>query len=160
MKNNFISAKLFAKKYGVSLDNIHVYKSNHRYKNNGIKQLNSRKLLVDETYFIRRKEFRNKIKIMAQENYYFLTSSISSFQLAKLLSKYTGANIQSWVTFMHISLFAVDDTSILYMNSFKKLWQFFRLTRALIRVVFKKVGVPANKRDYNKMYDYKYGRVA
>ena len=159
MKTNFISVELFSRKYGVTTDNIYVYKNNHKYKNNGIKQLSSGKLLVDELYFIRRREFRYKIRMMAQENYYFLTSSIIPYQLSKLLSIYTGTSIQSWVTFISTELFVVDDTSILYIKSFKKLWHFFRLTRALIRAIFKIVGVPVNKRDYNKMYDYKYGKI-
>ncbi len=159
MKTRFIPVELFSKRYGVTIDSVYNYKNNSKHKNNGIKKLENGGLFVDENYFLRRQNFRTKIKMMAQENYYFLTSSISSYQLAKLLSKYSGESVQGWVNFIWITLFAVDDNSIIYLKSFKKLWQFFRLTRALIRAVFKIVEVPVNKRDYNKMYDYKYGKI-
>ncbi len=68
MKNYFIPAEIFSRKYGVTVDNIYSYKYNHKHKNNGIKIVDG-KLLIDEIYFIRRREFRDKIKNLAQENY-------------------------------------------------------------------------------------------
>ena len=160
-KSNFIPAELFSKRYGVPIGSIYSYKHYHKnHKNCGIKQLNSGKLLVDEVYFLRRDEFKKKIKLAAQENYYFLTCSITSLSLAKILSRYSSRSYYSWSVFMSVELFIANHNSIIFMRDFQKLWEFFRLTRALIRAIFKTVGVPINKRDYNTMYDYKYGKAA
>ena len=159
MKIHYIPVELFSKRYGVTIDSVYAYKHNSKHKNNGIKMDNGR-LFVDENYFVRRKEFKIKIRMLAQENYYFITASIPAYQLAEFLSKHTRSSVQSWVMFMSKDLFRVENPSILYINSFTKLWQFFRVTRALIRAAFKTVGIPKNERDYNKLYDYKYGKVA
>ena len=160
-KSRFVPVVEFCKKNGISTDSIYVFK--HNYANQtykGIKKLKDGSVVIDEAYFLRRENFKTKIKMAAQENYYFLTSCISSFQLTKILSNYSNRSHRNWVMFMTVDLFSVNTSPIISTRDFKKLWEFFRLTKALIRAVFKTVGVPINKRDYNKMYDYKYGKVS
>jgi hypothetical protein len=85
--------------------------------------------------------------------------------LCKLLEKYSGKSEALWRAFI-VELFCLKythnskSTSILKAKIHSNMWIFYRLTTALIREVFRKVGVPKHKRDYSKMWDYKYGEAA
>ncbi len=139
----------FSNKYEVSMDVLYMRK----HKGDKYFHIVDKHIYIDEEFILKRIEFRKKIKLQAQENYFFLTACLEQRSVARLVEKYMGATINSWNCFMETSLFRIDDIVLQYKIS-TQLWDFYKCSKALINSIFKVIGV--KNRDYDKLYNYKY----
>lgn len=93
-------------------------------------------LTVDEQFFIRRVDFKNKVVEFCQDYYYYLTEFFPASNIAKECVKYTGCStVSSMSVFMHEDLFKTKDSGILNYKIWMQLWNLFRYFRAIDRVL-------------------------
>ncbi len=97
--------------------------------------------ILDARYFTRRKDFKQKILMRSHEMYYFLTRHISTFELAGILESLSDRTKGTWNTWMADSLFTIDSISITNLRVTDKLWEFYRICRALINRMFRKLKI-------------------
>ena len=137
----------FCEKYGV--DNNTFYVSIFKKASKPM----STKHSIDENFFIRRKEFSKRVWLQCHENYYFLSRHLKDYELSKILSIFT-SNIQSWSTFISTNMFTtIDERGIFDYKVKPKMWQFFRLTTAIIRKIFKIARVKRENRDLSVLIE-------
>lgn len=123
----------FAQKYGVSEETIWVNKSTGRIpKEVFYKPINDSQH-IDESYFLRRKNFKRKIQLQNQELYYWAIESIQFAKIAKAISSLYGCHVGSVVTYVNGNLFYIDDTSIMSTKVPDIAWMFNKYMRMLFR---------------------------
>lgn len=134
-KRSFITVKDFTEKYETD-DNL-VYSYLGRFENTGFYiERKGKPNLVDENYFIRRKNFKRFIWMRSHEYYFAMTENNTQYAIAGLLSKYMGGNKRSWNSWMSQALFSLSmldssiaDTKLPLLN-----WKFYRFCRAFDRI--------------------------
>ena len=93
-------------------------------------------LYIDDVALLKRREFANKIWNQANDNYFAITELISESDLARLLFRYLPhRTLSSWYVFVNNQLFSIafKDRSLLAYKVPAQLWEFYRITRAIIR---------------------------
>jgi len=109
---------------------------------------------IDEEFFIRRVEFRNRVWLESHDMYFFLTKHNSRVYIAELLHKIDDSvSIDTWNSFLHTALFRSPKDSILFYQVRGLAMKFYRYARWLIRALFIKTRVPLAKRDINIILD-------
>ena len=84
---SLITVEAFAEKHDVSMSSIYVKKSDFNlevaFPKNKLKE---RKILINETFFVRRKDFRNRVQLESQDMFFELneTMRISDVMTKKL----------------------------------------------------------------------------
>ena len=125
----------FCSKYHVRYNTVYMM-----YKNNVIpKHVISNG--INEDYFIRRKEFKQKITNEAHQLYYYLHKYFSDVTLTIILSRITGHSQYAWNTFLTYDLFSRDSDDITKFKIKGKLWLFYRVSRNITRYCFNKFGL-------------------
>jgi hypothetical protein len=125
-----ISVEEYEAIYG-NIGSVYTLKYNgHKY----IKKI-GKSIYIDDKALVRRRQFHKKIWLMSHDNYYMLNEFIIDSQLAAILSRYTNRPKHNWVTYLYEQLFstAYQDRSILAYKIPDMLWEFYRITTALIR---------------------------
>ena len=117
----------FNKKYGLIDSHIFVRIGEGAIPRSVLKQQNRGYLLVDENFFIRRLEFRNKVKNYIQDMYFLLTEVASDIKLGKVFGV---AN-----TYFTQSIWNRYDTTILNYKINGSDWKVFRKMRKLHRKI-------------------------
>jgi hypothetical protein len=107
---------------------------------------------VDEKYFIKRYEFARRIQNMAHEYYFALMQLFKNqYMIAGHLQRIYGSTIESWNSFLQYGLFYNSKTITNFKLSDRQ-WQFFRYSRAMLRVLFSMVGLNALKVDLGRLH--------
>lgn len=88
---------------------------------------------INESYFVRRREFKRKVIDEAHDLYYWLNGVMKDSHLAEILSDYMGGTKNSWVTFLGTDLFERNSRGILNTKIGGYFWRFWRFARALFR---------------------------
>jgi len=91
-----------------------------------------RKRMVQESFFTRRKFFKDNVKILAQDYYFLLTEHINLGKLCKILSKRFNDDAKNWYNYFYIELFSLREMAVTNYKVSEKLWQFFRFARWFI----------------------------
>lgn len=90
------------------------------------------KLRVNEKFFIRRIEFRKKVKLFNQDMYYFLTEHFTETELAR--------SSNTSIDYINSKLFNEDNTTILRSDISGSDWKFFRFGRKVLHSLNKRYG--------------------
>lgn len=135
MKKVLIPMTIFNEKYEVSKNNTSAFKAKN--KTPGVFIGKRKDCKVNETYFLRRKAFINRVKLENQDNYYHLTEYLSCSSVARLLEVMGSGNENSYTSFLSRGVFTSKDTSILDTTVSKLTWEFWRLSRRLVKIVEK-----------------------
>jgi len=110
--------------------------------------------LINEEFFIRRREFKKKVWLESHDMYYFLTKHNTRLDLARLLHKVdVSITVETWNSFLAVTLFLLQRDDVMSYNVNGLMWKFYRYARWLIRALFIKVEVPPNKRDLSILLD-------
>ena len=140
----------FSEVYGVSKESIYTAKSTGTLPE-GAFRIENKTVYMNTKFFDRRVKFRKRVWLESHDNYFFITKTINEYTLANMLSRWVGGSQQSWAVFMSQDLFSPNTKSILRYQVSGRLWLFFRLTSWLIQIMFKRLGVPKEKRDKEVM---------
>jgi hypothetical protein len=154
--SKFISVIDFIEKYDLNISSIYVQKGKKIIPESVFKKISERKLLVDESFFTRRLDFRRRLWLESHNNYFFLTKHITAWKLAKILNRVDSSlSVDSWNVFMSSRLFATLPTSITSFRTTEVLYKFYRYTRWIIRGLFIKYGryVPDRKKIIARVLD-------
>jgi len=137
VQQGWVKAKDFVDMYGLSKDT--VYACSNITKTKHIKKFGNT-VYVNHKALKSRREFHHRVWLEATDNYYLLIDGTSQFKLARVLSKYLGGSAQSWTVWIDTVLFstAYMDRTLLQYKITKKLWEFWRFTRWLIRIIKRK----------------------
>lgn len=132
----------FCEKYGLTYINVSRY---------------AKKGLIDEKYFVKRREFFYRARNETHDIYFFLEKHLSIWEICKLLAITDGdtsvSSIQHWNNFIHKGLFInYSDHPItvdVMTDRLYKCWRYFRwIKKALFSKVvkFKKVRTKLEKK--------------
>lgn len=137
VQRGWITAKDFTEMYSLSKDVVYINKRVTDTEH--IKKFNN-SVYVNHKALLKRREFYHRVWLEATDNYYLLTDGGSQFKLAKVLSKYLGGTQQNWTVWMDTTLFstAFMDRSLLEYKVLEKLWNFWRFTKWMIRIIKRK----------------------
>jgi len=137
VQQGWVKAKDFVEMYNLSNDA--VYACSNTTKTEHIKKF-SGTVYVNHSALKRRREFHHRVWLEATDNYYLLIDGASQFKLARVLSKYLGGTPSSWTVWIDAVLFstAYMDRTLLQYKIPEKLWEFWRFTRWIIKVIEKK----------------------
>jgi len=151
-KRNWMRLKEMEERHDLNRGHIHTMTKNGTLPKGSVKRVQYPNFkittpLVDEYAFVRRREFRIKVWDTNHTMYYFLTSTMSVPDLARILETLTKYSFQIWSNWMNMSMFKFIRGSILDYKISMMHWTFYRVCTALIRRMFRKMGVPKDKRD-------------
>ena len=132
----------FCEKYGLTYINVSRY---------------AKKGLINEKYFVRRREFFYKVRNETHDIYFFLEKHLSIWDICRLLAIVDGdtsaSGVANWNNFIHRVLFAnYSDSPItadVMSSNLYSCWRYFRwIKKALFSKVvkFKKVRTKLEKR--------------
>ena len=138
VQQGWIKAKDFTNMYNLSESIVCVCSSTTKTKH--IKKVGNI-LYINHSVLKMRREFHHRVWLEATDNYYLLIDGASQFKLARVLSKYLGGTSASWTVWMDNVLFstAYMDRSLLHYKIPEKLWEFWRFTRWMIKIIKKKI---------------------
>lgn len=152
--SKLISVEDFGEKYEQDPNYIYVMRYNGVIPDEVLVKKSSRRSLVDESYFVRRKEFKKRIWNESHDNFYFLTKHLASFQLALLLHKVDPlVSRDTWNSFISVTLFSFGNDSIFSYKPSMLQWKFWRYSRWLIRAAFVLVDVKPINRDIDVLLE-------
>lgn len=90
---------------------------------------------IREEYIIKRFEFRKKIWLESHSFYYILNEKMNDNKFAIMLSENLYGTKQDWLQFIRDRLFSTSNVNkVINPTINKRLWDFYRFTRRLIRV--------------------------
>ncbi len=146
---------LFCEKYDLKPTNLYVFKSDGKLPAHIFyKPLNSKHMYIDENYFIRRKNFKKRVKRYNEDVYYYLTQYLSILQIVELICKLYPIEPSSVQILLYERLFMVDRSSILSTKISKAEWVLFKYGHLLERNLSKVVG---RKVTLSKILDKRAG---
>ena len=131
MKNVLIPMKIFNEKYGLSKHNTSVFKAKNKTPNVYIGK--RKNCMVNETYFLKREAFINKVKQENLDNFYYLAEHLSSSSIARILVAMGSGSENSYAVFLSRGIFTSKTTSILDTTVSKLTWEFWRLSKRIIK---------------------------
>ena len=141
----------FCQKHGLSKDMIYVAKSDGRLpKSIFHRPFNSKLDLIDESYFIRRVEFKRQVHLFNQSMYYLLTEHFSVMEYARAIAEHGNGLAESIYNHLNTRLFALDENSIVTNKVNRVDWMLFRFNRKVMLALNKKFGI---KFDVEKILD-------
>lgn len=142
----------FCETYDLSIDTLYVGKASgsipaHVFKHDGI-----RGTMIDEKFFLNRKQFRRKVWLESHTMFYFLNKHLSETDISRLMMKMDGGgSVGNWNTYVSDRLFRTPNESILQYKLSSAVWKFYRYCRWIIQHMFKVVGVPREQRDLERI---------
>ena len=152
--SKWIKVAVFAEKHNVLLNSIYVKRSIGVLPKSIFKKIPKDGLYIDENYINRRNAFKKKVWLESHNNYYFLTKNFSPYYLSKMLNIIDPTkSIDNWNNFMSRYLFSVVDRSYLTYKIKDTLYKFYRYTRWIIQIAFRKLNIPMEKRDILVLID-------
>ncbi len=118
----------FADKYGISADTLMSRKCMGDLPNSIFYYpLNSKVMYIDESFFTRRWEFKNRVKYNNQDMFYLLTEYFSISELSKCISNMYGGNELSLNMYFSRSLFAYDHRNTITITMLEyRAWKYFK----------------------------------
>ncbi len=112
-KHNWMLIEDFCDKYGVTTDAVFVKRYNRDIPNEAFQKVSRNRLLIDEEWFIRRWQFKEKMFLANQDLYFFFTEHFSDAQFAHMLKRKYGTPVASMKDHFYKTLFKpVNDTGI------------------------------------------------
>ena len=139
--SKLISLPDFAEKYNVGIGIVYTDRHKGKLPESIFYKSSNRKHFIDESFFIRRLDFRKRLWLEAHDNFYFLTKHSSLTDIAKILNRIDSSqSVNCWITYMSSALFASLPTSITVFKTTELLYKFYRYTRWIIRGLFIKYG--------------------
>jgi len=152
--SKWIKVAVFAEKHNVLLNSIYVKRCESILPKSIFKKIPKDGLYIDENYINRRNAFKKKVWLESHNNYYFLTKNFSPYYLSKMLNiTNPSISIDNWNNFMSRYLFSVVDRSYLACRIKKTLYRFYRYTRWIIQMAFRKLKIPVKNRDIMVLID-------
>lgn len=139
--DNLMLVADFAEKYSISVDCLYVAKKNGAIPDGGLCGLQKGDYRVNESFFLRREAFAYKVRKEALENYYALHDAMkSNASIARLIIAFgSKRSFDSTAQFMSDGLFKNKPYTILANRISGTLWEFWRSSRWIIRVI-KRIG--------------------
>lgn len=163
--------KHFCNKYDVTESNI--ASTIHQYPDSPIAKamvnLGRDERYINETYLLRRYEFRRKIWLESHELYYVFMEHTKESKLSTMLAKVYGNKQQDWLQFFQYRLFSlarIDSVLNPTINDF--LWKFYRFAKHFIAKADRRYDAKAfivynrlpNRDNYSKIYKQRLPREA
>jgi hypothetical protein len=87
--------------------------------------------------------------------YYFLSNGMSDPALARFMSKVSGGSVNGWYIFFNSEMWALPAPGILSYKVSGQHYKFHRFARWLIQIIFKRKGIPKDKRDFKIIHDWR-----
>ena len=138
VKRSFMTISQFEEKYEVCKNTVQSFLGQNTNTGYYIQRKGSYNL-IDENYFLRRKEFKKRIWLENHDSFFILTEKHSQFTLAGVLSEFLGSSKGSWNTWMDNGLFSLStvDGSIVDTKVSENHWKFYRFCRALTNITLR-----------------------
>ena len=138
VKRSFMTISQFEEKYEVCKNTVQSFLGQNTNTGYYIQRKGSYNL-IDENYFLRRKEFKKRIWLENHKDYYILTEKHNQFTLAGVLSDVLGSSKRSWNSWMNDGLFSLSavDGSIVDTKVSTRHWKFYRFCRALKNITLR-----------------------
>jgi len=121
----WISIHQFADNFNISTNNIYVQKSLGNISEDQFRRI-GKELYIESNFFIRRKEFKRKIRNLNNEKYYRLIENKSPHQLAIEFAEHLGCRHETIYNWFRDMLFSIDNLSILACRITQRHWDFFK----------------------------------
>jgi hypothetical protein len=149
-KRNFISTGTFYEKYSISANTFFCHRINNKVDDRAFKKEHNQIKYIDENYFLRRLEFKNKIQLIIESYYFVLERYFNESSIAHLLHIVDGSTSEcNYRAFLQKNLFALSEQSLTDTKITKQKWKFFRIVRGFLRRAFNKVGRTFRGKDLN-----------
>ncbi len=131
----------FCEKYDLNVSNLYVAKSEGKIPDTVFyRPLNAKRNHIDERYFVRRKEFRKRVKLFNEDVYYYLTEHFSVLEITEIIQKLYGVHHNATRVFLYHRLFMTDSGSMLATTLTKPEWALFKYGRLLEQELSVKYG--------------------
>ena len=149
----YVSIDIFVDRYEVNKNHLFVLASTG---NTMFKRVNG-KWYIDEKSLVRRKEFRKRLWLAAHEYYFDIAAYFGNdSKFAKMLEKYTGKSKEGWIDFLRHGLFAIPNDDMFRYKVKNRLWVFFFITRAIIRIRDRRIKAIYERLPNRDRYDEIY----
>ncbi|MDQ1264556.1 MAG: hypothetical protein QG559_1557 [Campylobacterota bacterium] len=144
----------FCYKYQISEEQLRTY----YYRNKKAFARKNKVLMVNETFFVRRKNFQVKIWNEAFALYYFLKKKMDNSDISQLLTlievgKVIKNKADIWNAYLTKQVFKSLDSEVIFYEIGVPLWKFWRMAKWAVHMMFRKCGVPRNKRNLERVWN-------
>ncbi len=144
----------FCDKYQISEEQLGTY----YYRNKKAFARKNKVLMVNETFLVSRKNFQVKIWNEAFELYYFLSKKMTNTEISEMLSlievgKVVKNKVDIWNAYLTKQVFKSLDSEIMFYEVGIPLYKFWRMAKWAVHMMFRKCGVPRNKRNLEKVWN-------
>ena len=118
MKRKWVTVKAFCQNHNLSKESVETNKSTGRFPKEIFKKEKGALTLIDENWYIRRKEFALKAKMATHDLYYLLEEHFNSSDIAKEICRQIGKDIdyRSLVVYFKQGMFYGDTDTITDIN--------------------------------------------
>lgn len=132
-KQNFLDITDFCEKYSLNKNSFESMKA-RKYFPEHIFKKDGRQVYVDENYFVLKKEAIKRMWLLACENFYDITCSISASELSKRLHKIDDSkSIETWNTFLYGKLFITPSEKITHVKMTRGQYLFLRYSNWILK---------------------------
>jgi len=123
----------FTAKHGVSKNNIYVQKGSGRLPDEAFESKNKRDLRINESWFVRRKDFQTKMYQNNYNMYYIISEHMNDTEISKYLSSKTGTTMHNWRAWLGQRFWSGGSNTITRYRISRMHWTFNKYARQLIR---------------------------
>ena len=122
----------FCSKWGVSTEAIYMLEDCPAIYT----PLNSKVKYIDESFFIRRKNFARKVTMSNHNFYYFLNEHMKITNIAELVTMFFDKVEQATLQeYLYSRMFQLDEKTILSYKITNSSWVLYRFSRAFMRAL-------------------------
>jgi len=127
----------FCLKYNLQKTSVKVSKHKGQISKDAFYKPNRGTYEVHESYFIRRAEFKKRVKNYSHSMYYFLSEFFSDAQIIESINKETGVSKTTLRTYFSSRMFAIDYSSILNIKISCIEWKIYKYYKKMERILNK-----------------------
>ncbi len=148
-----IPIALFCDRYNVSYESVLLYRREGVIPESTFGKDRS-ELLIDESFLVRRYEFRRRVINNAHEIYFYLARYFKPSTISELLVFLGSERTKSsWNMFLSKQLFANPEGTIFTIRVNKMIWEFYRYARWFLIRAFKAKGRKFLYANLNKVHN-------
>ena len=146
---------VFCEKYDISCELIAQY-HHHKRLPDYIFSKSHGEVYVEESYFVRRYEFKKWVTNKCHEYYFYLERYFPASTISYMMTTISDAHKEhTWNMFFNKQLFSYTDYSILQYKIRPMMWEFFRQVRWILIHLFKMKGLKFSECNLDKVHNLK-----
>ena len=138
----------FSYNHGISIESVHTHLYKHKEDRAATKTNEYGELLIDAHYFVRRREFKARVRNEMHSYFLFFEEHFNSLEISRAIHKKTGKFTAASINTFLCNSFREDQSTVLNYKVPSQQWHIYRALRHLAMRTLKASGakIPKGKR--------------